>query len=131
MKRYMFAFLTVLLISAPLFAHHSFMGQYDLTKTVVLKGAVTKVEWENPHISINIDVTDERGVVTNWTFESAPPAALVSRGWTRTTLKAGDQITIEACPARKGTPFAAAKVVKLADGRRLLAHSDGVTPTGR
>lgn len=123
-----FASLIVLLIAIPLAAHHSFMGEFDLTKPVVLKGVVTKVEWENPHITFFLNVKDENGIVSKWAVESASPSSLVRRGWTRDSLKPGELITIEGFLARNGLPFAAAKAVTLADGQRLRADSDGVQP---
>ena len=111
---------------APAVAHHSFMGEFDLTKAVTLKGVVTKVEWANPHISFNIDVKDESGKVTNWNIQSANPGSLNARGWSRKSLKAGDLIIVESYPAKKGEAFAVAKSVTLSNGRKLSANSDGV-----
>ena len=118
----------LLLVAVPVMAHHSFMGEYDLSKAVTLSGTITKVEWANPHISFEIAVRDAAGKVTHWTLESASPSSLVRRGWTSTSLKAGDVITVQAFPAKKDRPFAAAQRVTFADGRTLSANSDGVRP---
>src|SRR5438105_183025 len=72
-----------LITAAPVAAHHSFMGEFNMTKAIILKGVVTRVEWANPHISFNIDVKDEGGKVANWNIQSANPGSLVARGWTR------------------------------------------------
>ena len=116
------------LVATPMLAHHSFMVDFDMTKSVTMKGVVTKVVWANPHISFYVDVTDEGGKVTNWGFDAAGPTALAGRGWTRTSLKSGDTITVEGFPARNGKSFAAASMVTLADDRRVLAGSDGAYP---
>ena len=118
----------LLIVSIPLFGHHSFMGEYDLSKPTTLTGTVRKVEWANPHISFEIDVSEPAGSVTRWTLEAASPTSLVGRGWTATTLKVGAVVTVQAFPAKKGRPFAATQKVTLADGRILSAESDGVRP---
>jgi hypothetical protein len=83
------------LAAVPALAHHSFAAEYDSTKPVTLKGAVTKMEWQNPHARFYVDVTDEAGKVTNWEFELGSPNGLMRRGWTRNSLKPGDPVTIE------------------------------------
>jgi Family of unknown function (DUF6152) len=118
----------LLIISTPLTAHHSFMGEYDLSKPISLTGTVTRVEWANPHISFEIDVRDKTGTVTHWTLEAASPTALVGRGWTATTLKVGAVVTVQAFPAKRNRPFAATQKVTFGDGRTLSAESDGVRP---
>jgi hypothetical protein len=118
----------VVLLAKPVLAHHSFMVEYDMSKPVTVKGIVTKIEYENPHISFYIDVKDEAGRVTNWGFEAASPTALRAHGWTRDSIKPGDHITVEAFRARNGTAFAAARMLTLRNGRQLFAASDGVPP---
>ena len=78
--------------SAPLMAHHSFAAEYDAKKPVTLKGIVTKVDWMNPHVYFYIDVEDEAGKVTNWGFEMGPPNGLQRAGWTKNTMKIGDEV---------------------------------------
>ncbi len=119
---------SLLFAATPLFAHHSFMAEFDLTKPITLDGVVTKFVWMNPHAMFNIDVTDESGKVTNWTIETACPKALVGRGWTRNSMKPGDRITIEGYLSRNGTPALASRTVRLANGQKLNAESDGVRP---
>jgi hypothetical protein len=106
-------------------AHHSFAAEYDANKPVTLKGTVSKVEWMNPHARFYVDVKDERGTVTNWNLELASPNVLVRNGWTRHSLKVGDEVTVEGSLAKDGSKMANARVVKLADGRRVFAGSSG------
>ena len=117
--------LGLFLVATPMLAHHSFMVNFDISKSITVKGVVTKVTWANPHISFYVDVTDEDGKVTNWGVDAAARSALAGRGWTRTSLKPGDIVTVEGFPARNGRPFTAASMVTLADGRRVSAGSDG------
>jgi hypothetical protein len=116
------------LVAMPVLAHHSFMVYFNMNKPITIKGVVTKVDWSNPHISFFVDVKDGSGNVTNWSIDAAAPVALERRGLVRTSLKPGDAITVEAFGARNGKPLAAASTVSLADGRKILAGSDGAYP---
>ena len=116
----------VLLASAaPLLGHHSFAAEYDATKPVTLKGTVTKVEWTNPHARFYVDVKDDTGTVMNWNLELASPNVLVRNGWTRKSLNIGDVITVQGSLAKDGSKMANARVVTLADGKRIFAGSSG------
>jgi hypothetical protein len=106
-------------------AHHSFAAQYDANKPVTLKGIVSKVEWTNPHARFYVDVRDETGTVINWNLELASPNVLVRNGWSRKSLSVGDEIVVEGSLAKDGSKMANARVVRLADGRRVFAGSSG------
>ena len=127
----------LLAAALPVLAHHSFAAEFDSAKPITLTGVVTKVEWMNPHTHFLIDVKDENGKVTNWDFETGSPNALARRGWTRHSLKEGDVVTVDAFRAKDGSNLASARMVKLADGRKVFAGSaddggpgSGNTPTG-
>lgn len=115
----------ILASAASLAAHHSFAAEYDANKPVTLKGTVTKIEWMNPHARFYVDVKDEKGNVVNWNLELASPNVLVRNGWTRKSLNVGDEVTVEGSLAKDGSKMANARVVKLADGRRVFAGSSG------
>jgi len=130
MRKTVLALATIALaaaVVAPAFAHHSFAAQYDSTKPVTLKGAVTKVEWQNPHTYFYIDVKDEKtGHISNWACEMGAPAVITRSGWTRNTLKIGDEVIVEGSLAKDGTNLANARRVKLAStGQVLGAGSSG------
>jgi hypothetical protein len=114
-----------LLASVPCaLGHHAFAAEYDAQKPVTLKGAVTRVEWTNPHARFYVDVKDDGGTVTNWNFELASPNVLVRNGWTRHSLKIGDEVTVQGSLAKDGSKMANARVVTLADGRRVFARDN-------
>jgi hypothetical protein len=105
-------------------AHHSFSAEFDAAKPFKLTGAVTKIEWQNPHAWLYMDVVDsETKKVTNWAVEMNSPNALLRAGWTRNTLKAGDVITVEGSLAKDGSPTGNARSVLTAAGQKLFAGS--------
>ena len=109
--------------AGPTQAPHSFAAQYDANKPVTLKGVVTKVEWTNPHARFYINVTDGNGQVVNWNLELASPNYLRRAGWSSTSLKQGDEVTVEGSLARSGASMANARLVTLADGKQVFARS--------
>jgi hypothetical protein len=112
--------------ATPLVAHHSFAAEFDANNAVTLKGLVTRIEWTNPHAHFFIDVKDDTGKMTNWKFELASPNVLVQQcGWSGKTLHIGDEVTVEGAMAKDGSRMANARVVTLADGRRVSAGSSG------
>jgi len=111
------------LAAAPAFAHHSFAAEYDSTKPVTLQGAVTKMEWSNPHARFYVDVRDPAGTVSNWEFELASPNGLMRRGWNRNSLKPGDNVIVEGYRAKDGSKLVNARNVTLGDGRKIFAGS--------
>jgi uncharacterized protein DUF6152 len=86
----------------PLMAHHSFAA-FDMANSKSIAGTVKQVDWTNPHIWIWIDVPNEKGGVDTYGFEGMSPNYLARRGWERTTLKAGDKITVSYRPMKDGS----------------------------
>jgi len=112
----------------PLVAHHSFEAEYDFNKPLKVTGSVTKVEWMNPHARFYVDVKDKDGKVTNWNFELGPVNILLRQGWTKNSLKAGDEVTVEGFLAKDGDGLANARKITLPDGRRVLGGSSADNP---
>jgi len=114
---------TIVILAAPLLAHHSFAAEYDEKKPVTLKGVVTKVEWSNPHARFYVDVKDDKGNVINWNLELASPNVLVRNGWKRNSLQVGDAVEVSGSQAKDGSNMANARAVTLSDGRKVFAGS--------
>ena len=114
--------------TAPL-AHHSFAAEFDFQKPVTLKGTVVQWEMINPHGWITIDVKGDDGRTARWMVETSNPNGLMRLGWTKRSLKPGDEITIDGYLAKDGSNTANAARVTLADGRKVFAGSSG-TPSG-
>jgi hypothetical protein len=108
----------LLLVSGPVFAHHG-RSNYDVTQNITLKGIVTEFEWQNPHALIHFDVTDENGKVEKWVGETNSPNTLTRQGWTRNTVKVGDQITLIGHRVKGGSPYINFSKIIFADGKEL------------
>ena len=118
-------------LTTPLWAHHSFAAEYDSKQPVTVKGAVTKVEWMNPHVYFYIDVKDEQtGKVANWAWEMGAPAVIQRNGWTRNSMKIGDIVVVDGTRAKSGATHGNARSVTMAStGKKLGAgSSEGQTP---
>ncbi len=110
------------LFGAPsLWAHHG-LAQFDTKHPLKLQGTVTRFQWINPHAYIFADVKDEKGKLTNWKLELGSLGMLTRfGGWTRDTLKRGDQIIVDGFPAKDGSPYMSLATVQLSNGKILSA----------
>ena len=108
----------IVMISAPLFAHHG-GASFDNTKEVTVKGSVTEWLWANPHCFLKVEVKDEAGTARVWNLELGNPTDIASRGFQRRMFKPGDQVTAVVTPVKSGAPVGRLKTVTLADGRTL------------
>ena len=108
----------VLLAGLTASAHHSF-APFDLTMEKTITGTVSRFEWTNPHSWIWVDVPNEKGGVDSWAVEGMSPNYLARRGWTKTTLKPGDKVTIAVRPLRNGEHGGMFVRATLGDGRVL------------
>src|SRR5579863_3177755 len=111
----------LMLAAVPMLAHHSFAAEYDRSKSVTLKGTVTKVEWMNPHARFYVDVKDDAGKVTNWEFELGSPNGLMRSGWTRNSLKIGEVVSVNGSRAKDGSNLVNASSVAFDDGKKVFS----------
>ena len=109
-----------LLAAAPAAPHHAFAAEFDINRPVTLTGAVTKMEWTNPHAWLFIDTKDDNGNVQNWAIELVGINDLLRLGWGRDRVKAGDIVNVQGFGARNGTNTANAASVSLANTGELL-----------
>jgi Family of unknown function (DUF6152) len=111
--------------AVPTLAHHSFAAEFDASKAVRLNGALTKIEWTNPHSYFYIDVKDEKGQILNWGCEGAGPGALSRRGFKKGDVKIGDIIVVDGYRAKDGSRLIDARRVTLPDGRNIYGGTPG------
>ena len=115
----------LLTVSCPVFAHHG-ASAYDMSKPMILKGAVvTKYSWINPHTLIFFDYKDDKGTVQHWTTEIGSPSAVSLLGWSRTTLKPGDVITVYIFQSKNSLSVGRLNKLVLADGTLLRDSQTG------
>jgi hypothetical protein len=115
--------IALLLIAAPLPAHHNITGKFDPAKTRTLKGIVTKLDWANPHVHILMDVVEGK-TVRNWAVELESTLDLERSGWNLNTLKPGDEITVQGMLARDGSWQIWGDSVLTGGGKRVLNVSE-------
>jgi hypothetical protein len=112
------------LSSVPLAAHHG-GNLYDTTKAKVMKGTITKFEWGTPHNQIFYDVKTDKGEVEHWVASTEPAGVMLERGWTRRSLKPGDEVTVYIFAAKNGATVGNLQKIVLADGKELTAGGPG------
>jgi len=125
-KRTTIGFLTLAMLVAigfPVFAHHG-NAAYDPDKVVSMKVTITGFEFGNPHVQVFFDTKDENGKVLHWNCEGTNPAMLTRIGWSKDTLKPGDQVTVYVHPNKNPdiTVVGLVKVV-LANGQVLESRN--------
>jgi len=110
---------------APLLAHHSFAAEFDASKAIRVTGALTKIDWTNPHTYFYLDVKEEEGTIVKWSCEAGSPGALSRRGFKRGDLKLGDTLIVDGYRAKDGSRLMDARRVTLPDGRIVSGASAG------
>ena len=108
--------------AVPMSAHHSFAAEFDATKQITLNGAVTRLEWMNPHIWLYLDVKADGGL-QHWQCEGGAPNTLTRNGWSKDSLKSGDLVIVDGYLAKDGSRTCNMRLVKLPDGRSVFAGS--------
>jgi len=110
-----------LMVSAPLFVFKQ-KTAYEMSKTVPMKATVTKFEYSNPHTQIYYDVTDDKGNVEHWVSETTNPAMLNRVGWSKDSLKPGDEVTLFVNPNKVGAKVTFLQKVVFPDGKELTTQ---------
>lgn len=112
----------LLMASTPVPAHHG-TSAYDTTKLTTVKGTVSDFEFNNPHVMLSVDATDEKGKTETWICEANSPNVLTRHGWSRDIIKKGDQITVMGNRPKNGAKTLRLQKVVLADGQELDPNS--------
>src|ERR1019366_7156168 len=122
MKSWVFGLFVVpvglVMLSVSASAHHG-AAAYDMTKLTTLKGTVTDFQLINPHVQLAAEVKDENGNVEKWIAEANSPNVLSRNGWTKDTVKPGDEVTLIGNRTKKGTKILLVQKVVLSDGQEL------------
>jgi hypothetical protein len=120
----------LLVLSVGLVAHHG-GASFDPDKELTLRGKVTEWIWANPHCFLKFDVAGEDGTVTNWAVETQNPTDMSRRGWSRTSFKAGDEVTVTLQPVKSGAPVGRIRSVVLPSGEKLGGAGPPPRPAAR
>lgn len=120
--------LTALGLASGALAHHSFSAEFSRDLPIEVTGTVTRVEWMNPHARFYVTAKADNGESVEWDFELTTPNLLMRRGWTRTSLKPGDTVTVTGWRARNSPLVGNANRVTLADGKALFTGTAGADP---
>ena len=107
---------SLLFLPTVLRAHHALQAQFDMNQTITLTGAVTKIDWSNPHVRLYLEVKGDSKPVT-WELYMASPNQQMMSGWKIDTYRRGDRVSVDAHPARDGSKVGFAKKVSAVSGR--------------
>ena len=111
----------VLIATSTAIAHHGFDTEYDANKKFTLTGVVQKMEWQNPHMRVYVDVTDDAGKVTTWNMEMTSPNTVRRQGWGPKDLLPGEKVTFTTYGGKVvETRGSLVSIKKVSDGRELF-----------
>jgi hypothetical protein len=110
---------SLLLVPTIALAHHALQAQFDMQRTITLRGAVTKMDWSNPHVRLYIEVRNEASKPVTWELYLASPNQQIMNGWKIDTYRRGDQVSVDAYPARDGSTVGFAKKVRPVSGGKF------------
>ena len=119
---------SLVMFSKPALAHHGVAG-YDMTKTITVHGTVSKFDWSNPHVVVYVDAKNDGGEMQHWTIEFASPVHMVRAGWSKSSMKSGDDIAIDTHPSRNGAPVGISSTITfilkvVVNGQALPSRSE-------
>lgn len=118
------------MVAMPLFAHHGTAAFENGTKVTLNKAVVTEWLWSNPHCLLQFDVKGDDGKIVHWVGETQNPVSMTDRGWSKSAIKAGDEVTIVMLPVKNGMPLGRVVSVTFPNGKALIS-GEGVSRAER
>ena len=106
-------------------AHHAFGAEFDANSPLVLRGAVTRIEWVNPHAWFHIEITKEDGSKEAWRVEGGTPNTLLRRGINKRSIAIGTEIVVDGYQAKDRSNSANGRNITLANGKKMFMGSSG------
>jgi Family of unknown function (DUF6152) len=113
--------LAVALFAAPALAHHAF-AMFDSSKMLYLTGTVKQFDFINPHTWLHVIIVNDKGDMSTWAFEGGSPSQLVSLGWSKEQLKAGETVEVGFRPLKDGSRGGQLMSVKFSNGQRVCSN---------
>jgi hypothetical protein len=110
------------LVTGPAVAHHSFAVHFVADRLVKVSGVINEFSFRNPHGLLLLTAKKEGGEAQQWRIETNSPNILRRRGWTETSIKPGDVVTVEGYPARDGSNSMRVYRVIFPDGHELVGQ---------
>jgi len=115
-------FVGLVVTAGTAFAHHGSALSYKMDESVTIKGTVTNFRWANPHAQLYFDEAKGSDVI-HWAAEMNSPGVLIRDGWSKTTVKPGDVISVTMHPSKSGDPVGLCGVIVLPDGRKIQGYT--------
>ncbi len=100
-------------------AHHSFAAEFSVKEQITIKGVVTEIWFRNPHVRYYVQVENNAGEIEHWDTRGSSPSLLVRRGWTKTTVSVGDEVTINGHLGRFDKKLLSIIALELPNGKKL------------
>lgn len=124
--RFLILIVVAVAIASPMLAHHSVKAQFDASKSTTIMGAITKVEWGNPHVWIYMDTKDASGKNVSWRVQIGAPNALYRDGMRKEMFDMKSSVQMQIWPAfveeSKDYKIANGQLLTLSDGRKFDVH---------
>ena len=122
MRSFLVLALSSLLMAGAAWGHHSLAAEFDSAKPVNITGAFTSIDWRNPHGWLYVDVKDAAGKVTKWQVELGSPNQMSRSGWSKDSVKVGEELVIAGIMAKDGTNTVSSRNIKFKDGRTVFSQ---------